>query len=125
MFVKKSLHEFESRVLTHLTRVYSKRGGKDIFVTVSGDYVKSSFGSSLDALCRLTVPIRDLCDGSIIKLEKGQPASEIPEIKVCARLISTNLSKHVFPAFGQTEIWAFLVFGLFHLSLPRKVHQSP
>jgi len=57
------------------------RGGKDIFVTVSGDYVKSSFGSSLDALCRLTVPIRDLCDGSIIKLEKGQPASEIPEIK--------------------------------------------
>ena len=38
---------------------------------------------------------------------------------------STNLSKHVFPAFGQTEIWAFLVFGLFHLSLLRKVHQSP
>ena len=56
-------------------------------MTVSGDYVKSSFGSSLDALCRLTVPIRDLCDGSIIKLEKGQPASEIPEIKVCARQI--------------------------------------
>ena len=80
MFVKKSLHEFESRVLTHLTCLF-KRGGKDIFVTVSGDYVKSSFGSSLDALCRLTVPIRDLCDGSIIKLEKGQPASEIPEIK--------------------------------------------
>lgn len=40
-------------------------------------------------------------------------------------LISTNLSKHVSVAFGQTEIWALLVFGLFHLSLPRKVHQSP
>ena len=39
--------------------------------------------------------------------------------------ISTNLSKPVFVAFGRTEIWAFLVFGLFHLSLPRKVHQSP
>ena len=30
--------------------------------------------------------------------------------------ISTNLSKHVSVAFGQTEIWAFLVFGLFHLN---------
>ena len=30
--------------------------------------------------------------------------------------ISTNLSKHLFLAFGQTEIWAFLVFGLFHLN---------
>ena len=39
--------------------------------------------------------------------------------------ISTNLSKPVFVAFGQTEIWAFLAFGLFHLSLPRKVHQIP
>ena len=79
-------------------------------MTVSGDYVKSSFGSSLDALCRLTVPIRDLCDGSIIKLEKGQPASEIPEIKVCARQISANLSKHVFVAFGQTEMWPLGLF---------------
>ena len=41
------------------------------------------------------------------------------------RLISTNLSKHVSVTFGQTEKWAFLVFGLFHLSLLRKVHQSP
>ena len=39
--------------------------------------------------------------------------------------ISTTLSKHVPVAFGQAEIWAFLVFGLFHLTLPRKVHQSP
>ena len=39
--------------------------------------------------------------------------------------ISTNLSKRIFVAFGQTEIWAFLAFGLFHLSLQRKVHQSP
>ena len=39
--------------------------------------------------------------------------------------ICTNLSKYLFLAFGQTEIWAFLVFGLFHLSLLRKVNQSP
>ena len=46
----------------------------------SGDYVKSCFGSSIDALCSLTVPIRDLCDGSVVKLENGQ-VKEIPELK--------------------------------------------
>jgi len=38
--------------------------------------------------------------------------------------ISTNFSKHGAVVFGQTEIWAFLAFVLFHLSLQRKVHQS-
>ena len=51
---------------------------------------------------------------------KGGGVIDLP-----SRHISTNLSKHVSVAFGQTEIWAFLVFGLFHLNLPRKVHQSP
>ena len=39
--------------------------------------------------------------------------------------ISTTLSKHVPVASGQTEIWAFLAFGLFHLSLLRKVVKAP
>ncbi len=41
-------------------------GGKDIFVTVSGTYKKSSFGSSIEALCRLTVPIAELTSGAIL-----------------------------------------------------------
>ena len=53
-------------------------GGKDIFVTVSGTYVRSCFGSSIDALCRLTVPIRELSNGSISKLESGN--YDVPEI---------------------------------------------
>ena len=54
------------------------------------------------------------------------PISWLFEIKSqCDKHVSTNLSKHVSVTFGQTEKWAFLVFGLFHLSLLRKVHQSP
>ena len=54
-----------------------------------------------------------------------EPLSLMTQSSLLRYHFRTNLSKHVFPAFGQTEIWAFLVFGLFHLSLPRKVHQSP
>ena len=44
-------------------------GGKDIFVTVSGTYKKSSFGSSIEALCRLTVPIAELTSGAVLGKE--------------------------------------------------------
>lgn len=44
-------------------------GGKDIFVTVSGTYQRSSFGASIEALCRMTVPIGDLSAGAILALE--------------------------------------------------------
>ena len=49
-------------------------GGKDIFVTVSGTYKKSSFGASIEALCRLTVPISELSSGAILgkNLELGR-----------------------------------------------------
>ena len=44
-------------------------GGKDIFITVSGNYSKSAFGSSINALVRLTVPIADLSAGALAELE--------------------------------------------------------
>ena len=44
-------------------------GGKDIFITVSGEYQRSSFGASIDALVRMTVPICELTTASILKLE--------------------------------------------------------
>lgn len=47
-------------------------GGKDIFITVSGEYVKSSFGASISALCRMTVPIAELSVKQLVDLEKGQ-----------------------------------------------------
>ena len=44
-------------------------GGKDIFITVSGEYQRSSFGASIDALVRMTVPICELTTASILQLE--------------------------------------------------------
>ncbi len=44
-------------------------GGKDIFITVTGEYQRSSFGASINALVRMTVPICDLTVSSILLLE--------------------------------------------------------
>ena len=44
-------------------------GGKDIFITVSGEYQRSSFGASIDALVRMTVPICELSTSAILQLE--------------------------------------------------------
>ena len=52
-------------------------GGKDIFVTVSGEYKRSAFGASINALVRITVPICELSVASIVQLEgtkKANPA---------------------------------------------------
>ena len=53
-------------------------GGKDIFITVSGNYSKSSFGSSINALVRLTVPITELSAGALAELETDPSAAKGP-----------------------------------------------
>ena len=44
-------------------------GGKDIFITVSGEYQRSTFGASIEALVRMTVPICELTVSAILQLE--------------------------------------------------------
>lgn len=44
-------------------------GGRDMFITVGGDYQRSSFGASIEALVRMTVPICELSIRSILQLE--------------------------------------------------------
>ncbi|CAH0382748.1 unnamed protein product [Bemisia tabaci] len=36
------------------------KGGKDIFITVTGSYERSCFGSSLEALARISVPVKEI-----------------------------------------------------------------
>ena len=43
-------------------------GGKDIFITVSGEYQRSTFGASIDALVRMTVPICELTVSAILQV---------------------------------------------------------
>lgn len=43
-------------------------GGKDIFITVTGTYERSCFGSSIEALVRISVPIREVPVGKLMEL---------------------------------------------------------
>ncbi|XP_005098372.1 inositol polyphosphate 5-phosphatase OCRL isoform X2 [Aplysia californica] len=57
----------EDILVLHLT------GGKDSFITVSGNYLISSFGSSIEALVQMHGPIREVPVASLIEIE--QPGS--------------------------------------------------
>lgn len=45
-------------------------GGKDIFITVTGTYERSCFGTSLETLASIKEPIREVSVGTIIEKEK-------------------------------------------------------
>lgn len=63
----------EDILVLHLDR------GKDYFLTISGSYLVSSFGTSLEALCRMKRPIREIPVTKLIDLEKAvmQMAEEV------------------------------------------------
>ncbi|XP_078372511.1 inositol polyphosphate 5-phosphatase OCRL-like isoform X3 [Oculina patagonica] len=50
-------------------------GGKDFFVSVSGNYLPSVFGSSIEALVRMYGPIRDVPVATLVDLEHINLAS--------------------------------------------------
>nr|CAD7445363.1 unnamed protein product [Timema bartmani] len=54
-------------------------GGKDIFITVTGTYERSCFGSSIEALVYISVPIRDIPVGRIVELENSKEISSSQE----------------------------------------------
>lgn len=47
------------------------KGGKDFFITVSGSYVLSCFGSSIEVLVRMFSPIREVDTAELIQIEKA------------------------------------------------------
>ncbi|XP_074658633.1 inositol polyphosphate 5-phosphatase OCRL-like isoform X2 [Tubulanus polymorphus] len=57
-------------------------GGKDFFISVSGDYIPSCFGSSMEALVHMYGPIREVPTAQLIDLEHlsplESPISEVP-----------------------------------------------
>ncbi|XP_053329882.1 inositol polyphosphate 5-phosphatase OCRL isoform X3 [Spea bombifrons] len=55
----------EDILVLHLDR------GKDYFLTISGSYLVSSFGTSLEALCRMKRPIREIPVTKLIDLERA------------------------------------------------------
>lgn len=57
--------KIEDILVLHLDR------GKDYFLTISGNYLPSCFGTSLEALCRMKRPIREVPVTKLIDLEKS------------------------------------------------------
>ncbi|KAL7979443.1 hypothetical protein Chor_004601 [Crotalus horridus] len=57
--------KIEEILVLHLDR------GKDYFLTISGNYLVSCFGTSLEALCRMRQPIREVPVTKLIDLEKS------------------------------------------------------
>ncbi|XP_068249219.1 inositol polyphosphate 5-phosphatase OCRL isoform X1 [Palaemon carinicauda] len=55
-------------------------GGKDLFITITGDYERSCFGSSINALVHMNKPFREVPMARLIDLESKQPKelSEMP-----------------------------------------------
>ncbi|XP_012276603.1 inositol polyphosphate 5-phosphatase OCRL-1 isoform X2 [Orussus abietinus] len=53
-------------------------GGKDIFITVTGTYERSCFGSSMEALVHISVPIREVPVGRLMELENNKNLSSEP-----------------------------------------------
>lgn len=56
----------EDILVLHLDR------GKDYFITISGRYLPSCFGTSLETLCRMKKPIREIPITKLIDLERSK-----------------------------------------------------
>lgn len=59
--------KIEDILVLHLDR------GKDYFITVSGNYLPSCFGTSLETLCRMKKPIREIPVTKLIDLVRLRP----------------------------------------------------
>lgn len=57
--------KIEDILVLHLDR------GKDYFLTISGNYLPSCFGTSLEALCRMKRPIREVPVTKLIDLVRS------------------------------------------------------
>ncbi|XP_076049020.1 type II inositol 1,4,5-trisphosphate 5-phosphatase-like isoform X2 [Oratosquilla oratoria] len=52
-------------------------GGKDLFITINGDYERSCFGSSIEALVHMNIPFKEVPIAKLIDLESPQPKEQI------------------------------------------------
>lgn len=64
--------KIEDILVLHLDR------GKDYFLTISGNYLPSCFGTSLEALCRMKRPIREVPVTKLIDLVRNILCHEPP-----------------------------------------------
>nr|XP_032832743.1 type II inositol 1,4,5-trisphosphate 5-phosphatase isoform X2 [Petromyzon marinus] len=81
-------------------------GGKDYFVTVSGSYLPSCFGSSLQALCRMREPVREVRPGVLLALgDEGFPQTEQAQLPPCVDERVAQCAFFEKPLHVPKELW--------------------
>lgn len=86
-------------------------GGKDFFVSVSGNYIPSVFGSSIEALVRMYGPIREVPVATLVDLEHINP-------------LTPSTSSNAEPLDIPKELWLLIdhlfKFGMNQVNILRQ-----
>ncbi|XP_042274063.1 inositol polyphosphate 5-phosphatase OCRL isoform X1 [Thunnus maccoyii] len=107
----------EDILVLHLDR------GKDYFITISGNYLPSCFGTSLEALCRMKKPIREIPITKLIDL--GEDSFMEKEKSKVSFLMVEGASTEDKPLKIPKEVWV-LVNHLFTKSCDQEdLFQTP
>ncbi|XP_041846141.1 inositol polyphosphate 5-phosphatase OCRL isoform X2 [Melanotaenia boesemani] len=107
----------EDILVLHLDR------GKDYFITISGNYLPSCFGTSLEALCRMKKPIREIPITKLIDL--GEDSYMEKEKSKVSFLMADGASTEDKPLKIPKEVW-ILVNHLFTKSCDQEdLFQTP
>ncbi|XP_052827352.1 inositol polyphosphate 5-phosphatase OCRL isoform X2 [Octopus bimaculoides] len=91
-------------------------GGKDCFITVSGNFIPTSFGSSIEALIQMQQPIREVPVAQLIDLEQPGSLKDVDIAATGGRLYAVpkeiwRLIDHLFK-YGRSQEDLFKQDGL-------------
>ncbi|KAH0513406.1 Inositol polyphosphate 5-phosphatase OCRL-1, partial [Microtus ochrogaster] len=98
--------KIEDILVLHLDR------GKDYFLTIGGNYLPSCFGTSLEALCRMKRPIREV------------PVTKLIDLKSLLQMVPLEEGASERPLQVPKEIW-LLVDHLFRYARHQVISQLP
>uniref|UniRef100_A0A8C6K2F5 phosphoinositide 5-phosphatase n=1 Tax=Melopsittacus undulatus TaxID=13146 RepID=A0A8C6K2F5_MELUD len=87
--------KIEDILVLHLDR------GKDYFLTISGTYLPSCFGTSLEALCRMRRPIREVPVTKLIDLVSSHILEQLPNRERAISPLFTPKSRSDALSVGQ------------------------
>uniref|UniRef100_A0A7N6AF53 phosphoinositide 5-phosphatase n=1 Tax=Anabas testudineus TaxID=64144 RepID=A0A7N6AF53_ANATE len=94
----------EDILVLHLDR------GKDYFITITGNYLPSCFGTSLEALCRMKKPIREIPITKLIDLEDlFQTPGLQEELQSIIGCLDTSIPDSI-PGCNHSVAEALLIF---------------
>lgn len=91
-------------------------GGKDCFITINGNFVPTSFGSSIEALIQMQRPIREVPVAQLVDLEQPGSLKQVDIAATGGRLYAVpkeiwRLIDHLHK-FGRTQEGLFQETGL-------------